>query len=573
MDGSARKKGGKPFRHEPLDRGIKSIRTLQILPRLAASGMIQCEITHTTIEQGDYHCLSYAWGEPEPCRTIMVNGKRFTVRQNLYDFLCEARTSIRPSPRWWIDAICIDQQNGLERNHQVQQMGQIYSKANCVYIWLGKLEFIPSIKSLLSPPPLPFRREGKRQYRYERCEKDIYQNAYWGRAWVVQEITLAKTLKVFIKGTALAFRDFLEAVGYLGPFRQSWKRWLHIQYPREPLTLIRASKIDRYAQVRTMRYNEEGVRTNADKGLLRLVNNFRTWECAMPRDRIFSLIALCREGKGLMVDYDISDEDVAYKVLKLCTSTVCICTATLLGDVLGLSTTVTQPSQGSTASFIRQSGPFLEVEVTRWELPRRRSELDAIPYYEVDDNGLICFDLPLSSPSFPELGLRNGNRCPETESFFEALCVRAVFVPAKHTDSTSERLAILGEEIRAPRRMRRTLRWLKGKCQNTLGGNSSGEMRVFAQGFSFATDDQENTLIRVSLDLIWNLTRDRSESICESARRDIPMPYARREHIDKPPWTHLGHGSWNTFRTPYSSVSSPDTTQNSSSSLYVNPER
>lgn len=38
---------------------------------------------------------------------------------------------------FWIDALCIDQENLAERNHQVTQMGKIYASAYRVVSWLG----------------------------------------------------------------------------------------------------------------------------------------------------------------------------------------------------------------------------------------------------------------------------------------------------------------------------------------------------------------------------------------------------------------------------------------------------
>jgi hypothetical protein len=37
----------------------------------------------------------------------------------------------------WYDALCINQEDTQERNHQVNQMGQIYGEADCVITWLG----------------------------------------------------------------------------------------------------------------------------------------------------------------------------------------------------------------------------------------------------------------------------------------------------------------------------------------------------------------------------------------------------------------------------------------------------
>lgn len=40
----------------------------------------------------------------------------------------------------WVDAICINQSNPDEKNHQVRQMYRIYSSASRVLIWLGNAD-------------------------------------------------------------------------------------------------------------------------------------------------------------------------------------------------------------------------------------------------------------------------------------------------------------------------------------------------------------------------------------------------------------------------------------------------
>jgi hypothetical protein len=40
--------------------------------------------------------------------------------------------------RLWIDAICINQSDTLERNHQVKNMRLVYGTASSVVVWLGK---------------------------------------------------------------------------------------------------------------------------------------------------------------------------------------------------------------------------------------------------------------------------------------------------------------------------------------------------------------------------------------------------------------------------------------------------
>jgi hypothetical protein len=40
-------------------------------------------------------------------------------------------------------------------------------------------------------------------------------------------------------------------------------------------------------------------------GLLNILHHFRRTACMVPRDRIYSLLALCNEGVRYMVDYEI----------------------------------------------------------------------------------------------------------------------------------------------------------------------------------------------------------------------------------------------------------------------------
>ncbi|EAT81016.1 hypothetical protein SNOG_11308 [Parastagonospora nodorum SN15] len=283
------------FRHEPLDYSIKSIRVIRILPDL------------------------YVWGKPPSHQNIIVNGASFAVRQNLFDFLEKTRPLTTSESYWWIDAVCVDQDNGIERNHQVQQMGKIYSYAQCVYIWLGKLPSIPSIACLLSPPWSML--SSKKQYRRRICNVDVYQNPYWGRAWVTQEIVLARHLKVFIKDTVLDFRDFIIAIGY--PTSPSKRRGQAL-LPKYPGPKLGVSRIEQYLLVKpdllTPETPEDGGRASVwYSGLIALLDRFRTWGCAIPRDRIFSLLALCEEGRGITVDYDVREEELGYQVLQNCT--------------------------------------------------------------------------------------------------------------------------------------------------------------------------------------------------------------------------------------------------------------
>lgn len=124
-----------PFVYDILD-SAEHIRVIRVDPDLDEDGNIICSLSHATGDM-EYGCLSYMWeGVSGADRMIIINGKVFAVRRNLYDFLHRVRT-LCPNQPLWIDAMSLNQMNDLERNTQVQRMCDIYAEATRVYAWLG----------------------------------------------------------------------------------------------------------------------------------------------------------------------------------------------------------------------------------------------------------------------------------------------------------------------------------------------------------------------------------------------------------------------------------------------------
>jgi len=81
-----------------------------------------------------YNALSYTWGDESLKSRIIVNDKAFYVTFNLE----LALRNLETSKHYWIDAICINQVDLEERNHQIQRMRDIYKSAQTVIVWLGR---------------------------------------------------------------------------------------------------------------------------------------------------------------------------------------------------------------------------------------------------------------------------------------------------------------------------------------------------------------------------------------------------------------------------------------------------
>ncbi|OCL15273.1 heterokaryon incompatibility, partial [Glonium stellatum] len=83
-----------------------------------------------------YTALSYAWGNCDITQLITLNGRQSYITENLAIALRHMQHESEGLVLW-IDSICINQQDGLEKAYQVQRMAKIYSSAAIVLAWLG----------------------------------------------------------------------------------------------------------------------------------------------------------------------------------------------------------------------------------------------------------------------------------------------------------------------------------------------------------------------------------------------------------------------------------------------------
>ena len=170
------------YKYKPLPSPT-SIRLLKLVPS-SDRGVVACSLATFELDKAPpFHCLSYTWGEPRSLtvssttdtqhssagtrldrsltrnhalefdsfgspkgrrRHISCDDQRMKVSSNLRDALkmlvnFDATRKMPKLPQWyWIDAICMNQQDISERNAQVARMADIFRAAQQVLVWLGK---------------------------------------------------------------------------------------------------------------------------------------------------------------------------------------------------------------------------------------------------------------------------------------------------------------------------------------------------------------------------------------------------------------------------------------------------
>ena len=84
-----------------------------------------------------YEALSYAWGSAENPSSVDIGANAvLSITQDLATALPYLRHETQARV-FWIDAICVNQQDLKERSQQVERMRDIFSLADRVVVWLG----------------------------------------------------------------------------------------------------------------------------------------------------------------------------------------------------------------------------------------------------------------------------------------------------------------------------------------------------------------------------------------------------------------------------------------------------
>ncbi|KAH7412199.1 heterokaryon incompatibility protein-domain-containing protein [Phaeosphaeria sp. MPI-PUGE-AT-0046c] len=334
------------FKHTALNHDTQSMRLVRIHPDLSSGGQIQCDIKQTTVDT-TYMCLSYVWGDQDHGEFILIDGKSHWVGHNLLCFLKYARRKSHLLNWLWIDALCINQSNLAERTHQVQYMGHIYSGAEQIISWLGPNKDIASFLTSLSRwEEVPD--SSKTLRAFCACE-------YWNRAWITQEVALARRLTLMARKVEVPVDEelnsyFVAAFGHIADIEGS------ILTVQDLFDLLLAP-------------------VKSPVPMLTLLRLFQHKRCAIPRDRIFSLLALCPEGPRITVDYEATDEELSVRILKICARSLCMHDAYTMVKCLEITDSRLLAWQGSEQWMVQFDLPVQERSET-WikEMTAYRSE-------------------------------------------------------------------------------------------------------------------------------------------------------------------------------------------------------
>ncbi|KAI1359616.1 heterokaryon incompatibility protein-domain-containing protein [Xylaria arbuscula] len=305
------------FRYQPLDLNSSAFRVIHLFKGPTGSD-IKCELINTTLDDEviSYEAVSYTWGSPEKEFSIRLDGMKFKVTANLWYLLGTIRKA-EVDRYLWVDAIAINQDDKLERGHQVQRMQAIYSRAERVLFYLG--EETAQISALMESLVLLQRHVSGRmwasnderwgaawetiQSRHDASANEVTQRQgfeellrrpWFRRAWILQEVANARSALVICGTSSIRAQIFAMAPKFLGVNLDSHASAVFDLMPTH--------------------FGDKSRKTREGR-LLSTLLDFRGSEASDPYDKIYALLGLCKEEgakQWIIPDYTQDESDVIY---------------------------------------------------------------------------------------------------------------------------------------------------------------------------------------------------------------------------------------------------------------------
>ncbi|KAK4565672.1 hypothetical protein LTR86_003520 [Recurvomyces mirabilis] len=277
--------------------------------RFHTSSTIECSLERISPNKSKdgYYALSYRQGTAVPEKKIRVSGVELLVRSELHAALVRLRSE--KIYRIWIDALCIQQFDKREKAQQIRMMGAIYQMAIGVYAWLGPANdsSAAGMKYLSDPSTRSAPRSKRERFRIRRVKHhqedslgptqqavhNILDRPYWERVWIIQEISMARTVTFWCGEESVDFDSFMKALG--DPNDLSDRRLI----PQ-----------DKEGTIDGIRKFRESVASARRMTLLGTLLESHHSQATDKRDKIYALRSLAHDGEAL-IPFPSYDDDAA----------------------------------------------------------------------------------------------------------------------------------------------------------------------------------------------------------------------------------------------------------------------
>ncbi|KAJ4386755.1 hypothetical protein N0V93_009653 [Gnomoniopsis smithogilvyi] len=326
--------------YQPLDATRKEVRFLQARRR-DTDGHIILSLKHFSLQQEEcprFTTLSYVWGEYKlHSETVTVNGCTCSILESIYPILsliCDHK-ALQRETWFWIDYLCINQNDQAERASQVALMGRLYRLAFRTIVWLGEpspdtdgaMVTLGQIVSFQEQPT-----EEARDLLHTSITPAQWNalsqwmdRPWWTRVWTLQEFLIPNRLVFHYGDESITKHTWASAIGAI--------------YDYQAVGLLQKRAFgNQWARKRLLEYYDDDI-MRFKMGLFALMAYVGYYKASDDRDRIYTMLGICTNVDHLIVgppDYNRTVSEtylgLAAQFIRIHRSLDIICFSALFSD-------------------------------------------------------------------------------------------------------------------------------------------------------------------------------------------------------------------------------------------------
>ncbi|KXX80773.1 Heterokaryon incompatibility protein 6, OR allele [Madurella mycetomatis] len=286
---------------------------------------------------GIFWAISYFWGPKGGGFSFATYQGSIPITESLSTCLTTLRREGVKTPLW-ADAVCINQNNKMEKAMQVRRMGSLYERASKVIVWMGRgdnddnTSTAIGLLTTLHADDCDNCRQKQNEHGMTSSQQrnvglrtaapnelgadsvmHFLQHSWFGRAWIIQELILGSSpgSDVIIKSghSEIKWDCFIAAL-------VEYERFLIGMGPYHPRALRGEMHLPNAPAVIALERTRREYKSGSRKPFLELLERFAYADSSNRRDKLFALLNLASDWpsgkmpKEFRPDYQSSDEEV-----------------------------------------------------------------------------------------------------------------------------------------------------------------------------------------------------------------------------------------------------------------------
>lgn len=291
-----------------------------------------------------YTALSYSWEGQTPTESIYIRGPRgdlvLNVTKNLKAALLQLRDLNGESRTFWVDAVCMNQDDRAEKSQQLPLMPRIYGQAERVCVWLGEQDPEDSqkidtamafklIKKIINWQDYDTVVEEQTKAEEWEAFHAMMNRNWFSRRWIVQEIVLAgaDSTELWWGDRSIPWTEFAQAVSLFEGLRERVKKMFHehkkYKYHPDMFGEIQEFNASHLVQVTAaiVSRRDDGRVVQKRETLESLISTLTPFNTGQAHDVVYAVLSLAKDvsaGPPATIKAELTPNDLPPHLRKDC---------------------------------------------------------------------------------------------------------------------------------------------------------------------------------------------------------------------------------------------------------------